>query len=124
MAQRQVRVLAHPQVLRVEQLTLGGLQVASESIQTQQTSLPALGRGLVALQELPAALGRSQGQTLLRLQEETEVLGIQTLAVLGQLHQQEVDVRPGAKLAVGLLELLTGHVGGQLLLATLDLFET
>lgn len=124
MGQRHVHVLTDPQLLRVEQLALGGLQVAGESVHAQQSSLLPLGRGLVALQELPAALGRSQGQTLLRLQEEPEVLGVQTLPVLGQLHQQEVDVRPGAELAVGLLELLAGHVGGQLLLASLDLLKT
>lgn len=41
--QRHVHVLANPQVLRVEQLALGGLQVAGKSIQTQEPPLPALG---------------------------------------------------------------------------------
>lgn len=111
-------------MLRVEQLALRGLQVASESIYAHQPPLPALRRGLVALQELPAPLGRGQRQTLLRLQEQAEVLRIQTLAVLGQLHEEEVDVGPRAELAERLLELFAGDVGGQFLFAALDLFET
>lgn len=121
--QRHVHVLAHPLMLRVQQLTLRRLQIASEAIQPQQPPLLALCWGLIAPQELQAALGGGQGQTLLRLQEEAQVLRVQTLAVLGQLHHQEVDIRPGAQLTVGLLELLARHVGGQLLLAALDLLE-
>lgn len=87
MGQRHVHVLTHSQVLRVEQLALWRLQVAGESIQTQQPPLPALGRGLAAPQELPASLCGRQRQTLLCLQEEAEVLRVQTLTVLRQLHQ-------------------------------------
>lgn len=122
--QRHVHVLANPQLLWVKQLALRGLQVPGKSIQTQQPPLLSLGRGLIAPQELPAALSCSQRQTLLRLQEEAEVMRVQTLPVLRQLHQQEVHIRPGAKLAVRLLELLACHMGGQLLLAALDLLET
>ncbi|TNN61865.1 hypothetical protein EYF80_027881 [Liparis tanakae] len=99
------------QVLRVQQLALRRLQVAGEPVQTQQPPLLALGRGLPAPQQLPAALRGRQRQALLRLQEEAEVLRVQALAVLRQLHQQEVDVGPGAQLAEGLVELLAGHVG-------------
>lgn len=84
--QWHVHVLTNPQMLRVEQLALRGLQIPSKSIQSQKPSFPAMGRGLVAPQELPASLSCSQRQTLLRLQKQAEVLRIQTLPVLGQLH--------------------------------------
>lgn len=80
--QRHVHVLTDSLVLWVEQLTFWRLQVVGESIQTQQPPLLALGRGLTAPQELPASLCCRQRQTLLCLQEEAEVLRVQTLTVL------------------------------------------
>lgn len=110
-------------VIRVEQLALGRLQVAGEPVQTEQPALLTLLGGLVAPQQLPASLGGCQRQTLLCFQEESEVLRVQALPVLGQLHQEEVDVRAGTELAIRLLELLQSHMGGQFLLAALDLLE-